>query len=147
MNKELVKNCILEYQKNLINELKEAFKDKEDDVVIDETDTRDADTFSHQSQSQADEELINNRLKKAEDSLEYFKNLTKSAHDKVELGALIESENLVIYVGITTKMFVDNGKNIIGISTDAPIYKTLKDQTVGFEFTLGNMDCKILSIH
>jgi hypothetical protein len=53
----------------------------------------------------------------------------------------------LLYVGIVTQKFKDNSKDIIGISTDAPIYNKLKDKTVGFPFEIEGDNCNIVSIH
>lgn len=48
--------------------------------------------------------------------------------------------------GIITQKFTEGGRDIIGISTEAPIYKILYSQTIGFPFQFAGVDCEILSI-
>jgi stringent starvation protein B len=59
---------------------------------------------------------------------------------------LIETRSLTIYVGIVTQQFTEDGRDVIGISTEAPIYRTLYNQTVNFSFQFAGVDCEILSI-
>lgn len=146
MLKKTVRTCIEKYQIGLIEELINEFNNKKEASDIDEYDVIDADTHSHQSQAQTDEQLINNRLESAKLALEYLKKIPLTESNKVSEGALIETKDLLIYVGIITQKFKDDGKDIIGISLDAPIYETLKNKTVGFRFQFAGVDCEILSI-
>ena len=147
MNKEEIKRSLEHYQQNLIDDLKGEFNLKKQDVENDNNDVRDIDSYSHQSQSQDDEQLVNDRLESAIDALTFLKNIPLKESKKVDLGSLIETESFLIYVGIATQKFTDTGKEIIGISTDAPIYNKLKDKTVGFSFEIEGDSCKIVSIH
>jgi hypothetical protein len=146
MLKKTIRTCIEKYQLGLIKDLENEFNDKKEASDIDEDDVIDADTHSHQSQAQFDEQLINNRLESAKKSLEYLKGIPLSESNVVTEGALIETKNLLIYVGIVTQKFNEEGRDIIGISTKAPIYKTLNNKTVGFPFQFSGVDCEILSI-
>lgn len=146
MNKVEIKNHLENYQQNLIDKIKGEFNRKKDASEIDHNDVRDADSHSHQSQSQEDEQLIDDRLKNALDALTFLKNTPLKESNKVELGSLIETDSFLIYVGIATQKFTKNGKEIIGISTDAPIYNKLEGQTVGFPFEITGVSCKIVSI-
>ncbi len=113
---------------------------------IDEEDIIDSDTRSHQSQSTFDEHRVNEQLERAEADLEHLRSIPNEPADIIKEGALIETNNLLLYVGIITKTITEDGKEIIGISTDAPIFKTLVGQKKGFQFKLANSDCSILSI-
>ena len=147
MLKEKVKKCIESYQENLITELENEFKNFKDGAHIDESDVRDADSHSHQSQSARDEERVSNQLSRAKVDLEKIKSISSAPSTKIEEGALIETRSLLIHVGIVTSKFTEDGKDIIGISTDAPIFKTLEGQGEGFPFQFAGIDCSILSIH
>ena len=146
MLKETIRKCIENYQIGLIGELENQFRDKKEAADIDELDVRDADAHSHQSQAQSEEQLISNRLESAKASLEKLRSIPLTNSGEVSEGALIETRSLIIYVGIITRKFTEDGRDIIGISTEAPIYESLLGQTVGFPFQLAGIDCKILSI-
>ncbi len=146
MLKEKIRKCIENYQTSLIEELENELNYKKEASEIDGYDVIDADDRSHQSQAQIEEQLVYDRLQSAKAALEGLKKIPLTESDKVIEGALIESKNLVFYIGIITQQFTEDGRNIIGISTQAPIYKTLHNQTVNFPFQFAGVDCKILSI-
>ena len=147
MLKQKIRKCIENYQTSLIEELENELNYKKEAAKIDGYDVIDADDRSHQSQAQIEEQLVYDRLQSAKAALEYLKKIPLTESDKVTEGALIETRDLVFYVGIITEKFTEDGRNIIGISTQAPIYKTLHNQTVNFPFQFAGVDCKILSIH
>ena len=147
MLKQKIRKCIENYQTSLIEELENELNYKKDAAEIDGYDVIDADDRSHQSQAQIEEQLVYDRLQSAKAALVYLKKIPLTESDKVTEGALIETRDLVFYVGIITEKFTEDGRNIIGISTQAPIYKTLHNQTVNFPFQFARVDCKILSIH
>jgi len=146
MFKEKIKKCIITYQENLVSNLEMEFQNTKQTAHIDEADVRDADTHSHQSQTIADEQRISEQLIRAKQDLEKLKSISTSPSHKIEEGAIIETRNLLIHVGIVTSKFNEEGKDIIGISTDAPIYKTLHGQKKGFPFEFAGTACEILSI-
>lgn len=145
--KETVKNCIIKYQENLINGLNEEFQLLKGVTNIDENDVRDSDTHSHQSQSTRDEQRVSDQLSRAQSELEKIKAISVVPTNEVTEGTLIETKNLLIHVGIVTSKFNDGGKDIIGISTDSPFFKTLQGQKVGFPFQFAGIDCSIISIY
>lgn len=116
------------------------FSNKEDH------DIDDADSHSHHIEAHEEAELINERLMSAKKSLKYLKSIPLSETEEVALGSLIETSKFFIYIGISTQKFTEDGNNIIGISTSAPIYQTLQSKTVGDTFKFGPDDCEILSI-
>jgi hypothetical protein len=145
--KVTIRKCIENFQIGLIKELEDQFNDKKEASDIDENDVRDADTHSHQSQAQSEEQRVNDRLVTAKADLEYVQKIPLNISDSVVEGALIETKSLLIYVGIITQKFTEEGRDIIGISIKAPIYKTLFNQKIGFPFQFSGIDCEILSIH
>ena len=146
MVKERVRDYIYLYLQNLIAELKNELKDKVKASVIQCSDVNDVDSHSHQFQTIKDEQSVSNRLNQIINERDHLQNIPTSEMDKVIEGALVEIKNLFIYVGIATPVISNNGIDIIGISTSAPIYNVLINQNVGFKFKFNGIDCVIKSI-
>ena len=146
MLKKTIRECIEKYQTGLIKQLETEFDEKKEAAHIDEDDIIDADTHSHQSQSITDEQAVSENLQRAKSDLVYLQGIPVTKSNKVAEGALIETKDLFIYVGIITQKFNDDGRDIIGISVNAPIFKTLENKSVGFEFEINGVSCRILSI-
>jgi len=146
MQKEKIRKCIETYQTGIVETLEKEYKSKTEFSNKEENNIDDADAHSHELEAHSDSELINDRLESARASLEYFKSIPQIETDKVSLGSLIETDSFLIYVGISTQKFSDDGREIIGISIKAPIYQSLENKTVGDSFKFGGTDCRILSI-
>ena len=94
MNKQQIKNYLMEQQSVLVGELKEQTKTLHTMVDIDESDTIDPEDYSHQYESQEMEQMIQAQLKRASRGLEVLASLDISPKNKVETGAIIETESL-----------------------------------------------------
>jgi hypothetical protein len=77
------------------------------------------------------------------DILESYKNKNCAT---LVAGALVETEDLYLFIGISTPQFILNDKNVITISEQAPIYSLLKEKVVGEKITIGKIENTILSI-
>jgi len=69
-----------------------------------------------------------------------------SVKTKIENGALIDTEDLYIFIGISLQQFELNGKKVLTISEQAPIYNTIKDKNIGDKITIGSTENTIVSI-
>jgi hypothetical protein len=146
MIKEKAREYIDLYLQNLIKELRIELDDKVKASVMQCSDVNNIDSHSHQFQTLKDEQNVNDRLNHIIEEQVYFQNISTLKMAEVQEGALIEIKNIYIYVGIVTPLICNKEKNIIGISTAAPIFKTLQNQSVGFPFEFAGVNCEILSI-
>jgi len=146
MTKQEVISCIESRQQNIIEDLIEELTIKKNTLNIDSDEIKDADSQSHRDEYQDDEEDIDNRLENAKKALTIVKNIPLKKSEKVELGALIETDNFLMYIGIATQKFQYMGKDIIGVSALAPLYDELRDKIVGASFTMQGVRYKIQSI-
>jgi len=146
MIKEEVRERIDTYLQNLIKELRTELADKTKASVIQCSDVNDMDSHSHQFQTLKDEKYVNDRLNQAIKEQGYFQKMPSIKVDIVKEGALVNIKNFYLYVGIVTPVISSDEMDIIGISTSAPIYKTLVSQSVGFKFKFNGIDCVIKSI-
>ena len=69
-------------------------------------------------------------LVQAKNNLDFLETYKDKETTKIEQGSLIETEDLYIFIGISLQQFMLNGKNVIAISEDAPIYKSIKEKTI-----------------
>ena len=62
-------------------------------------------------------------------------------------GSLVETENNFFFIAVALgKIDIDDSKNYYSISTEAPIYKMLKDKKAGDNFSFNNMTYRILNV-
>jgi hypothetical protein len=146
MNKIDLKESIIESKKQLISELKEKIASSLTMVDIDESDTIDPEDLSHQSESLELKNLFEQKLKRAEIELDFLIHMDFSKKNEADKGALVSTESFHFLIGYATMPFEFDGKRIIGISVDSPIYPHIKGKIVGDNFSYSENKYKILKI-
>ena len=68
-------------------------------------------------------------------------------NDKIEAGTVIETDKTYIFVGVSVPIFKYAEKDVISVSEDAPIFKTLKAKKTGENLEFGKNSFKILKIN
>ncbi len=146
MNKQVIKNYLLEQQAQLIAELKERTKTLHTMVDIDEDDTIDPEDYSHQYESQEMEQMIKVQQNRASRGLEVLASVDISPKQTVETGAIIETETLNFFIGYPTIPFEIEGKRFVGISTGSPIYAIMNGKRKGDQFSYAGKEYNIINI-
>lgn len=146
MTKNNVINNIIDEQKTIINNLENSVSRYKIASDIDENDSIDPEDFSHQDEANEMQLRYEQMLIQAKTNLEVLESYQNKSSSTIESGALIETEDLYIFIGISLQQFKLNGKNVITISELAPIYNTIKEKTIGEKITVGTIENIILSI-
>lgn len=147
MNKQLLHQHLIKSQEEIIQDLREKIASSNGMVDIDETDTIDPEDLSHQTESGEMKQLFEKKLFRAEVELSQLKNLNVDQKSLVEAGAFVATEKFHFFVGHATMPFDFEGKHIIGISVDSPIFPTMKGKGNGDSFSHAGNDYKILEIN
>lgn len=147
MNKQEIKNHLIQQQVKLIEELKEQVATVHSQVDIDEEDVMDPEDHSHSFESNEMEQMIKVQRSRAERGLEILSSLDISPKFNVETGALIETERLCFFIGYATLPFEAEGTRIVGISTGSPIYNTMTGLNKGDSFSYAGNDYTITNIY
>lgn len=116
-----------------------------------------SDTYSqNQSASQSEDrtagkvDLLNTyktELAFASREMEYLKSLDSTAENtKVEPGALVLTDVMNFFIGVSTEKVEVEDEDFYGISTNAPIYKSMQGLEKGAKFTFNDTAYKIESI-
>lgn len=146
MNKQLLHQHFIQSQEEIIHDLREKITFSNGMVDIDETDTIDPEDLSHQTEAGEMKLLFEKQLFRAEDELEHLKNLNIEKKKFVEAGAYVSTEKFHFFVGHATMPFDFEGKHIIGISVDSPIFLTMKGKHSGDSFSHAGNEYTILDI-
>jgi len=146
MDKQLIKNFLLEKQAKLVEELKEQTRTIHTMVDIDESDTIDPEDYSHQYESQEMEQMIKVQINRAERGLEMLASLNISPKKRVTTGAIIETDSLHFFIGYPTMPFEMEGKRFVGISTGSPIYALMNGKRAGDTFQYSGTTYQIKQI-
>lgn len=146
INKEKLIEVLVQHQKLKINELKDRLKMAIEAADIDESDTLDPEDYSHQNEANDIKLIFENQLRTVERDLKQLLLIDTSSKNNVVPGALIFTDNFNFFVGISFPSILFEEINIMGISTETPIYIEIQGKKSGDKFTISEKTYSILSI-
>ncbi|MFY8182178.1 MAG: hypothetical protein ACOVLG_10405 [Flavobacterium sp.] len=146
MNKNEIIKSIINEQNVVISTIENSVSRYKNASDIDENDSIDPEDFSHQDEAKEMQLRYEQILVQAKNNLDFLETYKNKETTKIELGSLIETEDLYIFIGISLQQFKLNGKNVIAISEEAPIYNSIKEKTIGEKITIGTIENTIISI-
>lgn len=144
--KEEIKNRIIEIEKEELKGLKDMYETYSEAADLDEESSLDPEDFSKQDQSRESARSLEIRINRAKMALDSFLNLDFGAKSEVEPGALVLTDSLNFFIGISATMFDHEGEKYIGLNVDAPIYAALQGAKAGDEVEFNNQKYKIKEI-
>ena len=110
---------------------------------LDEESTLELDDFAQQNSSNDSAINLQNRINKAINDLENFKELRPELIDEITEGNVVLTDKLNFVIGLSFKDFEWENKKFVGISTEAPIFGALvgkregdKVEFNGIEYTI-----------
>jgi len=145
--KEQIRNRIIENEKNELNGLREMHRTHTESADLDEDSSLELDDFAQQDQSRESARSLEARINSAKQALDSFVNLSFLPKSQVEPGALVLTDSLNFYIGISASLFEYEGRKFIGLNTDAPIYAALEGKKAGDEADFNGTIYKILEIN
>lgn len=146
MNKEGLIATLREQQISLVHEFQEKISTLHSLVDVDELDTLDPEDFSHQFESGEMEQLMRVHLKNAKHQLDALDSIDFSLKSTVREGACVVTDHFTCIIAFASPPFKYDGKIIIGISKDSPIYAAMMGLKEGDQFNCGGNSHRILQI-
>lgn len=146
MKREIILKKIIEEQQKVIDNLKQTVERYKTASDIDEDDTMDPEDLSQQTQAKDMQLRYEKMLNAAKTELAFLEDEIANPHDKIEDGALIETNKNWLFVGISVPVFKVEEKDVISFSDDAPIFKHIVGKNVGDPIQIGNNQFEIKSI-
>jgi hypothetical protein len=136
---------IIEEQKAVVDSLKQTVNRYKIASDLDEESTHDPEDFSHQTQAKDMQLRYEKTLKEAELSLAFLENELKEKHDKIEKGALVETDKNYLFVGISVPSFQFENKEVIAFSDQAPVFQNIKGKSKGDTVEVGANSLTIIN--
>lgn len=130
---QLQKEMLTMYE-TIIHDLREELKTKESLVNLDEDNTLDPEDYSNQTESREMKMLIQKQLDKALFDYEKVKKIDFSEKTVAVVGALVTTDMFNFILGVATTPFLFGNKQIVGVSTEAPIFSSLLGRKIGDSF-------------
>ena len=147
MDKLLLKNKLLENERNKVKSFKVNLTDFINNTHIDYHETRDNDDHSHHHQATTDSNIGHKHLHVHEDHIEAIEAIDFSPSAVVEPGALVQVNDRYIVVALAESAFQFDGKDILSISPEAPLYQCMKGKKTGDTCTINNNNFVIKNIY
>lgn len=82
-----------------------------------------------------------------EKNIEFLKKISFAPTSIIEIGAIVETNNMFLIIAIATKPFEYDNKQFVGISINAPLYTYLKEKNIGDECIFNNTKFVIQNIY
>ncbi len=146
MTKAEVIDFAIQDQESIIGTQVETIENLKNDATREESATFDPDDMSRQAQAKDLQMRMELQLLKAKKDLEVLKEFRNKEMTEVQPGAVAETSTYWIFVGISSQPIPFDGKMLICISTDAPIYKSMLGKKKGDSFTMGNKKQTLLNV-
>jgi len=147
MDKAKTKSEIEKIQQGVIDDLIISRNQLKVAADIDENETKDPEDLSRQNELGLMATRLKFMLQKAKDDLEYLMNIPLETGDSVTEGSLVITDGYVFYVGIAVHPFDIEGKHVVSISTDAPIYVVMRDKKAGDSFNLAGKTYQVEGVN
>ena len=131
INKTALKEAMLSAEHGKVNLLEEEIEDFISNGNMDNDNVIDIDDESHAEQRRVDYRRLDGQLHEHSEHINTLKAISFEEKDTVGPGAVVELDNRFIVVAVAETKFKFNGRNFIAISTDAPLYQSIKDKKAG----------------
>lgn len=149
MKKNITKKMVLDASLQKQEELVASYEGRVDMM---KADTYDQDQSVSQSEDRTAGKVdllstYKTELVFARREMEYLKSLDATAENtKVEPGALVVTDRMNFFIGVSSEKMEIEGEEVFGISTNAPIYQSMEGLEKGDTFAFNETKYKIESI-
>ena len=147
MDKVKIISAIIEEQQKVINSLKSSAERYKSEADLDEDQTQDPEDYSRQNEAKDMQLRYEKLLLTAQKNWNILEKAKSENYTEIEIGTLIETDKNYIFVGISLPVFKYEGKDVISVSEEAPIFKTLKSKKIGENLEFGKNIFKIISFN
>jgi hypothetical protein len=137
-------NRIIEEQQKVLESLKATVERYKTASDLDEESTHDPEDFSQQTQAKDMQLRYEKMLSDAEFNLHFLEKEKKEKHDKIEKGALVETDHHFLFVGISVHPFHVGDKEVLSFSEKAPVFGNIKSHQIGDSVIIGEQTMKII---
>lgn len=144
MDKVKILSAIVNEQLNLIESIKASIERYKHESDLDEDQTLDPEDYARQNEAKDMQLRYEKMLKSAMHNLKILENAKSETHKEIETGSLIETNECFIFVGLSVPVFKFEGKDVISVSEDAPVFKNLKAKKIGDTIEFGKNSFIIL---
>ena len=147
MDKQVIKDILLNMEYKSIEKAEMNYHDFLTENNIDRSDVVDDDDQSHLVESEDLTSALDAQVIEHKRHLEIIKHIVFEPKTEIELGAIAKINNKYFVFAVAEPRFEFEGKEFIGVSPSAPIYKSLKDKKAGDDVVFNNLTFHIEEIY
>lgn len=153
MDKIAFKKAVLEAarvkQQSIINDFKTRIDDLNDVEHIADEDQHDLDQVAANQSNKEMVAILSKELQFAQEEMDLLQRMFVPDHalDQVVIGAVVETENHIFYPSVSLERFEVEGKNVFGLSKQAPLYAQMQNKQEGESFTYNDATYHIQAIY
>lgn len=146
LNKEEIIKQIIAQEEKFIEKLEATYEQFKNASDLDEEATMDRQEMSHANEAKDMQMRMKVQLDKANQDLEELKNTGSTSHTTVQPGAIVVTQKNLFFAGVSIHTLDISGKELLGVSSESPAYKTILGLTKGDQFKLGDHEYTIEEI-
>ena len=146
MDKSKLKQALIELEHKIIEETGMNYEAYLSGNPINREDVVDADEQSQHWAGIEISEKLDEQLLEHEDHLRIINAISFEPTDEVKPGAVVRVNGRCMIVAVPKPKFTIDGMDYIGISSSAPIYKTLEGKKAGDTFSFNGREFKIEAV-
>jgi hypothetical protein len=143
MNKDHVRSTMLSLTEGALKHAKQGYADFLNSARIDRGGPVEAGDASMAEQASDLAEAFDQPIHTNIEKLDKLESINFGPKDEVGEGAVVKFNGRHFVIAVPTSKFVCEGESFMGISTDAPIYQSMKGLTAGEEFSFGDRKYQI----
>jgi hypothetical protein len=145
MKKEIL-DAVLEELKKDAKAYQSELQTLDTNINLDENDLIEIDDISQKDQSTDISDDIQMQTANLDHTIAIVKSYQTISRNEFSPGALVETSEMYLLVGVSLPALRINNKKLIGIPEDTKIYSLLKGKKKGDRFRLGKQEYAILSV-
>ncbi len=147
MDKNKLKQALIKLEKHHIDEAEMKYEEFLTGNLLNKNEVIDDDDQSHHRQSIEISDQLDEQAHVHVDHLETINKISFEPADVVKPGAVVSVNGRCMIVAVSKPHFKIDDRDFIGISTQAPIYKSLEGKKAGDSFEFNNMKFAIEAVN
>lgn len=147
MNKANILAQIIDEQKKIVESMETSQEEYREESDLDEGGgSIDPEDLSNQTNAKEMQMRMSVLLEKAKSELDRLQQFEGVEKDEVSPGALVDTGEKLFFIGSGIANMQIKEKELLGVSIEAPAYRTMQGKKAGDTFALGNENYTIISI-
>ncbi len=139
MDKRLVRETMLSLQRHELESAKEKYFEYVANARLDRSEPIENDEQAQAEIASDLSEALDDTVHNYSDKLSKLQTIDFGPKVKVEEGAIVKLGGRHFVISVSTGKFSCDGNEVMGISTQAPIYAVMEDMRIGDSFTFRGM--------